>query len=169
MSNIKFKGDPINVSGKIPRVGEKAEDFTFVKDDLTEGSLADYNGKIKVIMAVPSLDTGICQNEARAFNEKLNGKDGVVGLVVSRDLPFAMKRFCGAEGLDTIISASDFRYNDFASQYNAEMIEGPLKGLLARIVFVLDKDNNIVYKEEVDDITHEPDYNAAMEAVEKLG
>ena len=161
MSNIKFKGDPINVSGKIPGVGKKAEDFTFVKEDLTEGSLADYNGKIKVIMAVPSLDTGICQNEARAFNEKLNGKDG--------DLPFAMKRFCGAEGLDTIISASDFRYNDFASQYNAEMIEGPLKGLLARIVFVLDKDNNIVYKEEVDDITHEPDYNAAMEAVEKLG
>jgi thiol peroxidase len=168
MSNIKFKGDPIEVSGKIPSVGSKAEDFTFVSDDLKEGSLANYEGKIKVIMALPSLDPGICQKEARAFNEKLNGKDGVVGIVVSRDLPFAMKRFCAAEGLDSIVSASDFRYNDFASQYNAEMIEGPLKGLLARVVFVVDKDNTIVYKEEVDDITHEPNYEAAMHAVEKL-
>lgn len=168
MSNIKFKGDPINVSGNIPSVGDTAEDFSFVKDDLSEGSLADYKEKIKVIIAVPSLDTGVCQNEARKFNEKLNGKDNVVGLVVSKDLPFAMKRFCGAEGLDTIVNASDFRYDDFASQYNLEMTDGPLKGLLARVVFVLDKNNKIVYKEEVDDITHEPNYDAAMEAVEKI-
>ncbi|MEX2380696.1 MAG: thiol peroxidase [Vicingaceae bacterium] len=168
MSNIKFDGDPINVSGEIPAVGSKAEDFTFVKEDLKEGSLADYEGKVKVIIALPSIETGVCQKEARLFNEKLDGKDGVVGLVVSRDLPLAMKRFCSAEGLDTIVSASDFRYNDFASQYNVEMIEGPFKGLLARVVFVLDKNNIIVYKEEVDDISHEPDYEAAMEAVEKL-
>lgn len=168
MSNIKFKGDPINVSGKIPNVGDTAADFSFVKDDLSEGSLADYNDKIKVVIAVPSLDTGVCQKEARAFNEKLNGNDKVVGLVVSKDLPFAMKRFCGAEGLETVVNASDFRYNDFASQYNLEMTDGPLKGLLARVVFVLDKNNKIVYKEEVDDITHEPNYAAAMEAVEKI-
>jgi thiol peroxidase len=168
MSNIKFKGDPINVSGRIPAVGDTAEDFTFVKEDLSEGSLSDYTGKNKVIMAVPSLDTGICQAEARAFNEKLGKKDGVVGLIVSKDLPMAMKRFCASEGIEDVVSASDFRYNDFASQYNAEMVDGPLKGLLARIVFVLDKDNVIKYKEEVDDITHEPDYDKAMEALEKL-
>ncbi|MEQ8910595.1 MAG: thiol peroxidase [Vicingaceae bacterium] len=168
MSNIKFKGDPIKVSGTIPSVGDTAEDFTFVKEDLSEGSLSDYNGKNKVLIAVPSLDTGICQAEARAFNEKLGKKEGVVGLIVSKDLPMAMKRFCASEGIEDVVSASDFRYNDFASQYNVEMIDGPLKGLLARVVFVLDKDNVIQYKEEVDDITHEPDYDKAMEALEKL-
>lgn len=168
MSNIKFNGSPINVSGAIPGVGEKAADFTFVKEDLSEGTLSDYAGKTKVLMIVPSLDTGICQKEARAFNEKIGGKDGVVGLTISKDLPFAMKRFCSAEGIADIISASDFRYNDFGSQYNVEMTDGPLKGLFARIILVLDGDNNITYKEEVDDITHEPNYDAAVAAVEAL-
>lgn len=168
MSNIKFKGEPIQVSGQIPEVGAKAEDFSFVKQDLSEGSLSDYENKVKVIIALPSLDTGICQMETRAFNEKLDAKDGVVGLVVSRDLPFAMKRFCAAEGIESIVPASDFRYSDFASQYNAEMIDGPLKGLLARIVLVIDQNNEIKYKEEVDDITHEPNYDEAMKAVDSL-
>jgi thiol peroxidase len=168
MSEIKFNGSPITVSGTIPSVGDKAEDFSFVKDDLSEGSLADYGDKIKVIMAVPSLDTGICQKEARAFNEQLSNKDGVVGIIVSKDLPFAMKRFCASEGLENVISASDFRYNDFTSQYNLEMTSGPLKGLMARVVFVLDKDNTIKYKEEVDDITHEPNYDKAKAAVDSL-
>lgn len=168
MSNIKFKGDPIQVSGQIPEVGAKAEDFSFVKSDLSEGSLSDYNDKVKVILALPSLDTGICQMETRAFNEKLDAKDGVVGLVVSRDLPFAMKRFCAAEGIESIVPASDFRYSDFASQYNAEMIDGPLKGLLARVVLVIDQNNEIKYKEEVDDITHEPNYDEAIKAVDAL-
>ena len=169
MSNIKFKGDPIEVSGKIPNVGDKALDFTFVKDDLSEGSLADFDGKKKVLIIVPSLDTGICQLEAKAFNQQMADKDDTVGLMISKDLPFAMKRFCASEGLETIVNASDFRYNDFASQYNAEMTTGPLKGLFARVVLVLDKDNNITYKEEVDDITHEPNYEAAKAAVEEIG
>jgi thiol peroxidase len=168
MSNIKFNGDPINVSGKIPGIGDKAEDFTFVKQDLTEGSLSDYGDKVKVIIAVPSLDTGICQKEARAFNEKLGSKPGVVGIFVSKDLPMAMKRFCTEEGIEDVISASDFRYNDFSNLYQAEMIDGPLKGLLARIVFVVDQDNIIKYVEEVDDITHEPDYDKALEAVNQI-
>ena len=169
MSNIKFKGDPIEVSGKIPNVGDKALDFTFVKDDLSEGSLADFDGKKKVLIIVPSLDTGICQLEAKAFNQQMADKDDTVGLMISKDLPFAMKRFCASEGLETIVNASDFRYNDFASQYNAEMTTGPLKGLFARVVLVLDKDNNITYKEEVDDITQEPNYEAAKAAVEAIG
>jgi len=168
MSNIKFKGDPITISGKIPNVGDKVADFSFVKDDLSEGSLADYNGKAKVIMALPSLDTGICQKEARVFNEQLKGNSNVVGLVVSKDLPFAMKRFCASEGIENVVNASDFRYNDFGSQYNVEMTSGPLKGLFARVVMVVDKDNKIVYKEEVDDITHEPNYDAAKAAVDQL-
>tara|TARA_B110000046_G_scaffold25332_1_gene24774 strand:- start:36311 stop:36820 length:510 start_codon:yes stop_codon:yes gene_type:complete len=169
MSNIKFKGDPIKISGKIPSVGEKALDFTFVKDDFSEGSLADFHGKKKVLIVVPSLDAGICQLEAKAFNKQMAERDDTVGLMISKDLPFAMKRFCASEGLETIVNASDFRYNDFASQYNVEMTTGPLKGLFARIVLVLDKDNNITYKEEVDDITHEPSYDAAKAAVEAIG
>ena len=168
MSNIKFNGEPINVSGKIPGVGDTAEDFTFVKQDLSEGALADYGDKVKVIIAVPSLDTGICQKEARAFNEKLGSKPGVVGLIVSKDLPMAMKRFCTAEGIEDVISASDFRYGDFSNLYNVEMVDGPLKGLLARVVFVVDHDNVIKYVEEVDDITHEPNYDKALEAVNSL-
>lgn len=168
MSNIKFKGNPVQVSGTIPGVGEKIEDFTFVKVDLSEGSLADYADKVKVLMAVPSLDTGICQKEARAFNELIGKMEGVIGLTVSKDLPFAMNRFCSAEGIEDIISASDFRYNDFGSQNGIEMTDGPLKGLFARVVFVLGKDNKITYKEEVDDITHEPNYEAAVAAVKAL-
>lgn len=168
MSDIKFKGDPITVAGKIPGVGDKLDDFSFVKDDLSEGSLADYDGKVKVIMALPSLDTGICAKEARSFNEQLKGNDKVVGLVVSKDLPFAMKRFCASEGIENVVNASDFRYNDFGSQNNVEMTSGPLKGLYARVVMVLDKDNKITYKEEVDDITHEPNYDAAKAAVDEL-
>lgn len=168
MSDIKFKGSPIEISGAIPEVGSKMEDFTFVKDDLSEGKLTDYDGKVKVVMALPSLDTGICQKEARAFNEQLNGNDKVVGLIVSKDLPFAMKRFCASEGLENIVNASDYRYNDFGNQNNVEMTNGPLKGLYARVVMVLNGENEITYKEEVDDITHEPNYDAAKNAVGQL-
>ena len=168
MSNIKFAGNPVKVSGNIPNVGEKMEDFTFVKEDLSDANLSDYSSQVKVIMAVPSLDTGICQKEARAFNEMIGQTEGAIGLTLSKDLPMAMKRFCAAEGISDIISASDFRYNDFGSQTGVEMADGPLKGLFARVVFVLDKDNTIKYKEEVDDITHEPNYEAAMAAVKEL-
>lgn len=168
MTQIKFKGEEVNLKGQPLKKGDKAEDFTFVKEDLSEASLFDYKDKVKVIIAVPSLDTGVCQKETRRFSEELQQKDGVVGLVVSKDLPFAMKRFCSNEGIDNVISASDFRYSDFSNEYNLEMIDGPLKGLLARVVYVVDKDNNITYSEFVDDITHEPDYDAAMNEVKNL-
>ena len=168
MKNFTFHGDPVQIKGEPLKQGDKAEDFTFVKEDLSEGNLSDYQGKVKVIMAVPSLDTGVCQKEAKKFNEELKDyKDNVIGLVVSKDLPFAMKRFCSNEGIENVISASDFRYGDFSNEYNLEMVDGPLKGLLARTVYVLDKDNQISYAEFVNEVSDEPDYSSVMNEVKK--
>lgn len=167
--SVKLKGSPVLLSGYIPEVKEIAPDFTFVMQDLTEKSLYDFEGINKVILALPSLDTGICALETKKFNEKLSTMSNVVGLVVSKDLPFAMKRFCGAEGIENVKPASDFRYGDFGKEYNLEMVNGPLKGLLARAVFVLDKENRIHYVELVADITYEPEYDKALAALAKLG
>lgn len=168
LNSTKFKGNPVNLLNKIPEVGKKAFDFTFVKTDLTEGSLYDLEEKVKVILSVPSLDTGVCQIETKKFNEKLSALDGVMGIVISKDLPFAMKRFCETEGIKNVFSGSDYRYQDFGQEFNVEMIDGPMKGLLARAVFVLDKENTIKYAELVPEITQEPDYDKAIEAVKSL-
>lgn len=168
MSKIKFNGEPVELSGKTPQPGDQIEDFTFVKTDLSESSLSDYEGKKKVLMVLPSLDTGICQKEARAFNERLANHDDVVGLIVSKDLPMAMKRFCAAEGIENVIPASDFRYNDFGNQNGVEMQNSPLKGLYARMIYILDESNQVKYVEEVDDITHEPNYDKAIEALKAM-
>lgn len=168
LSTTKFKGNTVNLLNKIPDEGKKAFDFTFVKTDLTESSLYDYDDKIKVLISVPSLDTGVCQAETRKFNEKLAGLSGVIGIVVSKDLPFAMKRFCEIEGIENVISGSDFRYQDFAQEFNTEMTDGPLKGLLARAVFVVDKEHTIHYSELVPEITQEPNYDKALEVVKSL-
>jgi len=144
-------------------------DFTFVKKDLSEASLYDdFDGKVKVLIAVPSLDTGVCQMETRKFNEALSQREGVVGIVVSKDLPFAMNRFCEAEGIENVIIASDFRYSDFINEYNTEILRGPFKGLSARAVFVLDQENVIRYSELVPEIAHEPEYDAALKVVDEL-
>lgn len=168
MDSVTLKGSPITLKGDVPMAGIPAADFTFVLDNLSEQSLYDIEDKIKVIIGVPSLDTGVCQVETRKFSERLQGKDGVIGLVISKDLPFAMKRFCEAEGIDNVIIASDYRYGDFVNEYNTEMITGPLKGLSARAVFVVDKNNNLKYTQLVPEIGQEPDYDEVMEAVENL-
>jgi len=152
------------LNGDVLSVGETAPDFTYVKQDLSEGTLYAHNDAKKVIIAVPSLDTGICQMETRRFNQELADKDGVKGIVISKDLPMAMKRFCAAEGIEDVEIASDFRGN-FTEDYKALMMDGPLKGLSARVVFVLDQDNKIIYREVVDDITHEPNYQAVLDAL----
>jgi thiol peroxidase len=164
MNQTKFKGNPVNLNGDVLNVGDTAPDFTYVKEDLSEGTLYGNGASKKVIIAVPSLDTGVCQMETRQFNQKLGGKDGVKGIVVSKDLPFAMKRFCAAEGIEDVEIASDFR-GAFAETYKTLMTDGPLKGLSARVVFVVDGDNKIVYREVVDDITHEPNYDAVLDAL----
>jgi thiol peroxidase len=168
LETTAFNGKPVELLEELPGVNQEAFDFTFVNTDLTEGSLYDFEGKIKVLIAVPSLDTGICQRETRQFNERLNQKEGVVGIVVSKDLPFAMKRFCETEGLSNIVSASDFRYLDFTREYGTEMVDGPLKGLSARAVFVVDQNNKIRYVELTPDIILEPNYDKIMEVVNQL-
>jgi len=167
MNQTKLKGNTVNLVGEVLKVGDKAPDFVYVKDDLSEGKLSDHRGKVKVVLAVPSLDTGICQLETKRFNDELSGKERVKGLIVSKDLPFAMKRFCEAEGVANVEIASVFR-SDFADKYHTLMVDGPLQGLTARVVFILDEENTIRYVEVVDDITHEPNYEKALEAISNL-
>lgn len=166
---VKLKGIDILLKGYLPEVEEIGPDFTFVQADLKEKSLYDFEGLNKIILSLPSVDTGICAMETKKFNEAVGDLTNVVCLAVSKDLPFALKRFCGAEGIENVKAVSDFRYGDFAAEYNTEMVNGPLKMLLARAVFVLDKDNRITYLELCDEITTEPNYEAALEAVKKLG
>ncbi len=161
MATIKFKGNPIETNGELPSVGDKAPDFTLVADDLSEKSLSDFAGKKKIVTINPSIDTGVCQKTARRFNEKISGKDGAVVLYVSADLPFALKRFCGAEGLDDVITLSSFR-STFAKDYGVEMQGGPLKGLTGRAVVVIDENDEVVYSAFTDDIVEEPDYEAVL-------
>jgi thiol peroxidase len=168
MPTVTLKGNPVKIKGSIPAAGTKAKDFTFVKPDLSEATLFNLGNVVKIILAVPSLDTGICALETRQFNQKLSNKTGVAAVVVSKDLPFAMRRFCETEGIANVTAGSDFRYNTFSQEYNTEMMEGGMKGLSARAVFVLDKDNTIAYSELVPEIAQEPDYDKVMEAVEKL-
>ena len=165
---IKLKGSPVLLKGYIPEVGEIAPDFTFVQADMNEKSLYDFEGLNKIILSMPSIDTGICAMETKKFNEAIGKLDNVVCLAVTKDLPFALKRFCGAEGIENVKPVSDFRYSDFANEYNLEMVNSPLKMLLARAVFVLDKANKIHYVELVADITYEPDYDKALAALAKL-
>ncbi len=166
MAQVTLQGNPFPIKGDIPNHGPAA-DFTFVKDDLSNAKLSDFD-TVKVLIAVPSLDTGVCQTETRKFNEQLGQRSGVTGIVVSKDLPFAMKRFCETDGVANIVTASDFRDGDFATKYNTEITEGPFKGLSARAVFVVDKNNEITYSELVSEVGDEPNYDQAMAEVDKL-
>lgn len=166
MDKVKFKGDPVSLLGELPEVGDVFPEFTYVTTDLKEVSSYDIDDQVLVILAVPSLDTGVCIKEARTFNASLSTKK-VRTLIVSKDLPFALKRACTAEGLDFVEAVSDFRYDEFAEVTGAVMIDGPLKGLLARAVFIL-KDQTLVYSELVPDITMEPDYDKALKVLEEL-
>ena len=167
MNKTKFKGTDVHLKGNVPQAGSKAPDFTFVKEDLSEGHLSDLGNKKKIIIAVPSLDTGVCQMETKRFSKELSKRKDVAGIVVSKDLPFAMHRFCAAEGIDNVHIASDFRGN-FTSQYNTEMTDGPLKGLSSRVVFVLDENNNIKHTELVSEVTQEPNYDEILRVVDSL-
>ena len=166
MATVNLQGNPVAIKGDVPTSGS-APDFTFVKDDLSEGHLSDFEN-VKVLIAVPSLDTGVCATETRRFSQEVGQRKNVHGLVISKDLPFAMKRFCNSNDIDNITIASDFRYDEFSEKYNTEITEGPFKGLSARAVFVVDQQNNIAYSELVSEIGDEPDYEKAMEVVDRL-
>ena len=162
MAQVNFKGEAVQIRGEIPAVGSSAPNFSFVKEDLSEACLHDYTDKKKIVMSVPSLDTGVCQKQTEVFNSKLTEMSDTVGIVISMDLPFAMKRFCEGKGVKNIINASDFRHKDFIKKYGLEIVEGPLQGLTTRAVFVIGKDNVIEYCELVSEVTNEPDYESAI-------
>lgn len=168
LNTTSMGGNPVDLIDDLPEVNQIATDFTFVKTDLSEASMYDFEGKIKVIISIPSIETGVCQKESREFNERLNAKESVVGLVISKDLPFSLKRYCETEGLNNILPVSDFRYHDFSDEYCAEMVNGKFKGLLARTVFVVDQNNTIRYVELTPEVGVEPDYDKVMAVVDDL-
>jgi thioredoxin-dependent peroxiredoxin len=164
MARVTFKGNPINTSGSLPSVGSPAPDFKLVAGDLSEKSLEDYSGKKKVLTINPSYDTGVCQATARKFNSSLSGRSDVVVLAISADLPFAQKRFCEGEGLSNVVPLSAFR-SSFAKDYGLSLVDGPLRGLTARAVVVLDERNVVTLSQLVPEITSEPDYAAVSAAL----
>lgn len=165
MAKITLKGNPVETAGNLPAVGTKAPDFGLTREDLSDVSLRDFAGKKKIINIVPSLDTGVCASSARRFDHDVAALKDTVLLTVSNDLPFAMQRFCKAEGLDTIISLSQMRDRKFGAEWGVAMTSGPLAGILSRAVVVLDAADKVVYTEQVPEIAQEPDYAAALKAV----
>ncbi|MBR8534999.1 thiol peroxidase [Carboxylicivirga sediminis] len=165
MAKITFKGSPVSTAGDLPRVGAEAPDFSLVKTDLGEVSLSDYKGKKVVLNIFPSVDTGVCAASVRRFNAEASKQDNTVVLCVSRDLPFAHARFCGAEGLDDVVSLSEYKDEVFSQNYGVKMVDGPLAGLLSRAVVVVDENGKVTHSEQVDDIVNEPDYEAALKAL----
>jgi len=167
MADITLKGNPFHTSGQLPEVGRPAPDFRLVNADLQDVSLGTYKGRIKVLNIVPSLDTAVCATSARKFNEKAGSVPNAAVLVVSADLPFAMKRFCTTEGLMNVIPLSMMRGRNFAKEYGTLIVDGPLEGISARAVVVVDSGGKVVYTQLVTEIGEEPDYDAALAAVKK--
>lgn len=164
MAITKFKGNDVHTVGNLPPVGSSAPDFRLVATDLSTKSLSDFTGKKKVLTINPSYDTGVCQKAAHNFNQKVAARSDTVVLLVSADLPFAQKRFCEADGLTSSIPLSSFR-SDFGNTYGVALTDGPLQGLLARAVVVLDENNRVKHTELVSEITNEPNYDAALAAL----
>ncbi|EGJ99852.1 MULTISPECIES: thiol peroxidase [Dysgonomonas] len=165
MATVTFKNDiTVNTSGQLPTVGSAAPEFALVKNDLSEVSLKDLKGKTVILNIFPSLDTGTCAASVRRFNKEAAALPNTVILAVSADLPFAAGRFCSAEGIDNVVPASVFRNASFAKDYGVLMLDGPLKGLLARSVVVIDANGKVVYTELVPEITNEPNYQPALAA-----
>ncbi|MCA9622552.1 MAG: thiol peroxidase [Myxococcales bacterium] len=165
MANITFKGNAITTNGNLPAVGDKAPAFKLTTTGLEDVGLDAFAGKKKVLTINPSLDTGVCAATARAFNEKVSSLDNTVVLVITSDLPFAAKRFCEAEGLKNVQSLTMMRDKNFAKDYGLLMESGPLKGLTARAVLVLDENDVVKHAELVSEVVHEPNYDAALKAL----
>ena len=168
MTSVTLKGSPVTLQGPLPAVGETAPDFTVITADLSEQKLSDVQGKAVVRNIFPSIDTAVCALQLKSFSQRLAGRDDVAAIYVSMDLPFAHSRFCAAEGVDNAITGSDFRYRSLAQPYGVGIKDGPLAGLYARATLVIDADRTVRYTELVSDITDEPDYDAAMKALDAL-
>jgi thiol peroxidase len=164
MAQVTLKGNPIHTNGELPAVGAKAPDFKLTSGDLKDVSLADYRGKKKILNIVPSLDTSVCATSTRKFNQSAGQLPNTVVLVVSADLPFASKRFCTTEGLQNVVPLSLMRDKGFAKDYGVLIQDGPLAGICARAVVVVDENDKVVYRQLVPEIGQEPDYDKALAA-----
>ena len=164
MAKITLKGNPITTVGTLPEVGSDLPEFELVAEDLSVKNLDDYAGKKKVLNIFPSIDTGICAASARKFNEEAGKLDNVVVINISKDLPFALGRFCAAEGLDHVITLSDFR-SSYGDLLGVTISDSAMAGLLSRAVIVVDENNKVIYTEQVPEIAQEPNYEAALEAL----
>lgn len=165
METTAFKGTPVHTCGHLPHTGSQAPRFTLTRGDLTELRSEELKGRRIVLNIFPSLDTAVCATSVRKFNQLAASLDNTTVVAVSKDLPFAQSRFCTTEGIENLIAASAFRSPEFAREYGIEMVDGPLAGLLARAVVVIDATGRIVYTELVPEITHEPNYEAALKAL----
>ncbi len=165
MATITLQGTEIHTIGTLPEVGQKAPDFELVNTDLSTSKLSDYKGQKVVLNIFPSIDTGICAASVRAFNKEASDLSNTKVLCVSRDLPFAQGRFCGAEGLENVINQSDFKTGQFGKDYGVEIVDGPMQGLHSRAVVVVDENGTIAYAEQVPEIAQEPNYEAAINAL----
>lgn len=165
MAKITLGGKPCNTNGELPAVGSMAPDFTLTAMDMSEVSLKNYAGKTIVMNIFPSVDTGVCSASVRKFNAEASNLNNAVVLCISKDLPFAMKRFCGAEGLNNVVSLTDYRNKGFVKNYGVEIMDGNFQSLAARAVVVVGADGKVKYTELVPEIGQEPNYEAALKAV----
>ncbi len=165
MAQVTLKGNPCNTNGVLPAVGSRAPEFTLVGADLSDVSLDDFQGKKKILNIVPSLDTPVCATSTKRFDKEIKQRGDIVVLVISADLPFAQGRFCEAESTHEVKTLSMMRSRNFAKDYGVLLVDGPLAGITARAIVVLDEDNNVVYTELVPEIGQEPDYDKALQAI----
>lgn len=165
MANITLGGNPIQTSGELPKVGSKAPDFKLTATDLSDKSLSDFQGSRLVLNVFPSIDTGTCAQSVRTFNKEASGLDNTKVLCISKDLPFAMARFCGAEGLEDVINLSDYKSGAFGENYGLTIANSVLETLLSRCIVVIDTDGTILHTEQVSEIADEPNYEATMNAL----
>ena len=161
MATVTLRDKPINTIGDLPKVGSGAKDFELIAKDLSRVSLKNYAGSRLVLNIFPSLDTGTCAASVRRFNQIAGNLPDTKVLCISRDTPFAQSRFCGAEGLDKVIMLSDFRTGQFANNYGVKIIDGPLQGLMSRAVLIIDENSKVLYSQQVEEVSEEPDYESA--------
>ena len=162
---VTFRGNPVHINGQLPKINSPAPDFQLVRTDLSTATLKDFTGSRLLLNIFPSIDTSTCATSVRKFNEQAGALSNTKVLCIARDLPFAMRRFCGAEGLENVTALSDFKNGDFGKNYGLEITDGPFAGLHSRVIIVIDENQNIVYTEQVAEISDEPDYESALAAL----
>jgi len=165
MAQVAFKGNPVHTAGELPKTGAGAPDFTVVKADLSTMSLSEFKGKRVILNIFPSLDTSVCAASVRRFNAEAAKLENTVVLCISRDLPFAQKRFCAAEGIENVITGSEYRDSSFSEAYGVKILDGPLAGLLSRAVVIVSEQGKVLYTQQVPEISQEPHYDKALAAL----